>query len=243
MNKLQELKDSILAYYPLKENAADLTRYKRNGEAVGDVSFVPERDGTVASFNSFGAGIKLGEKSFHHSTKQFVVSAWIKVREHTFRKNDKVSGGGNVMLIGRLGVVKNSHYDKHLHHTLYFDHANNTKDLFSKKAVPIGVWTQIAIMLDQEKLEFTFFIDGKIDSVIDLSNHSDKMSIGIPITKDSRIGFPIVHKGIGEIGIETKSSFSFNGLISDVVVINKAMDPKDIPLLNRKNLSDLFLED
>jgi hypothetical protein len=200
-----EMRDKVLAFYPLNSNANDYSENARNGRFTGAVPFVPGVYGNAADFS--GGGALVETTGFPDDFAHYTIAAWVNLKASEPVKNEG-SNLGNI--VGPLSI------DYHTGKLQFFIEFRGTLGILavSDTILKPGVWTHVIAMYDHDSREFFFFINGIMDTGHSLADHIDVNDKPM-LTLNGGIG--------GNFRIFPNHD-TFNGSISDVIIFKDTLN-------------------
>ncbi len=209
---MSDMKKATLAYYPLKGDANDYSSNNRNGTATNNLSYVPGIYGFAANFQTSGASVQLPLDSFSRYADQYTLSAWVNLAHCSPVSGEKSDLG---IIAGRLYV---SYRTGKLMFFFYYDRPGVSDNKFfvleSMNILPTEVWINVLVMYDHATRNLSFFLNGIPDSVVSLSEK---------VAPSDRPHLPVAFSIGGSYPVFDDHD-TFNGSISDVIIMNTVLD-------------------
>lgn len=218
--------NGLVAYYPFNGNANDASGNNHDGVG-GAVTLVADRfgvPGAAAQFNGSNSVVTIASLSSNAVT-ELSISVWVLPFAAPPIQDDIVSKWRgfsysledyDLALGSDLKVV----FGNGRHGTGYYDLPNHCS-LFSTNAVPAGKWSHIAVTLDSTGIGKLWInsVPAAQDNILQLLP---------PATEPIRIGQVLYTAAAPYNGAIIDS---FNGLIDDVAIYNRALSDAEIQQL------------
>lgn len=213
--------DGLVAWYPLNGNARDYTM-NRNDGTVNGASVAEGLGQSCYSFDGVDDLIESSNSEALNQTESFSLSVWIKPFSFPSFSTVLAKGRSSTWFLTNyvLGLSKNK--------IRFKGTFSNNIELDSQIVLIENSWYNIVCTYDNDLKASRIFINSIKDNNESL-NGKTPTSVNEPLF----------------IGVQGKLYSPFKGLIQDVRIYNRALDPKEIKILYdlTKNTKTSFTED
>ena len=161
----EDLKQGLVAYYPLQGDANDYSGHNHNGTPNPNVRYSPGRMGLAADFTK-DANIQIPWTSRYEN--HYTLSLWVNIHAYSSMDSKDAQWG---RLLGQLRVY---HSNGKLAFEFYYDPAEGAANQFieldSKSNLSRKAWHHVLVTYNHDTRKLAFYIDGTLDVEHDLSS-------------------------------------------------------------------------
>lgn len=209
---LEDLQNSVLAYYPLNSNGNDYSYSGHDGATNGAITYQQGQFGNAANFSAVGSYISL--PTIDQYASPYIMSAWVNL-------SAPISESKYGIIAGQLSF--NYSNNQILFNFPYEDSTGRIKIIAinSQRSITGTTWHNIIIAFDTSKKLHIYF-DGQLDSITDLSGQ---------LTSLDKPLLPSFNSIGGNSGSDPVNYINFNGLISDVSFYNISINQSMVSVL------------
>ena len=217
------LANGLVAYYPFCGNANDVSVNANNG-IVNGATLINDRFGNLNSaykFNGQGQNIKVSTINNSYFENDFTVSMWCKFSDFFNDYEHLIYGENQFIVINGNGQAYNSSTSKVSGYQGVFNNNNLRRTPYLETLSHLNTETYYYITYIKENNIVSLYVNGILETTIATNN-----TFALPLGNYIEFGS----------GFTETPNYSFNGVIDDIGIWNRALTQLEIINLFNYNL-------